>query len=482
MRHTLRIASTISSTAALVSALAIAVLALVAPLAQARSPSTPHESAALEIYRTIISYPTYEGSGKVPEMARYLAGKFRAAGFPEGDIHIVPVGETASLVVRYRGNGSGKPILLMAHMDVVPAKREDWERDPFTLIEEDGFFFGRGSSDDKAGVAALTATFLRLKAEKFVPRRDLIIFFSGDEETNATSVTAVIKDHRELIDAEFAFNADAGGGILAEADAKPTVFLVQGAEKTYADFDLTVRNPGGHSSRPRPDNAIYELADALKKVQAYRFPVMSNEWTLQNLAAVSKTKPGRVGEALREFVANPREGAAADLLASEPEYVGVTRTTCVATMLRGGHAENALPQSATTNVNCRIFPGTSIESVQAALHNVVGSTVSVKVLDDPSSSDASPMRKDVMDSIVRVVHARYPGLPVVPYMSAGATDGKYFRAAGIPVYGAVFLFGKESEDFAHGLNERIRVDEFYHSLEDWHALLEDVAGKKSKSR
>ncbi|HSC06761.1 MAG TPA: M20/M25/M40 family metallo-hydrolase [Steroidobacteraceae bacterium] len=473
-----RIASSVSVTVSLV----VTAIFVSSP-ADARQPATPHESEALEIYRTIVSYPTYEGAGKVPEMARYLAGKFRGAGFSDADIHIIPVGETAAMVVRYRGDGSGgRPILLLAHMDVVTANREDWERDPFKLVEENGFFFGRGSSDDKAGVAGLTATFLRLKQEKFVPRRDLIIFFSGDEETEAKSVEAVIKEHRELIDAEFAFNADAGGGLLNESDAKPRLFLVQGAEKTYADFELTVRNPGGHSSRPRTDNAIYELADVLGKLQAYRFPVMSGEWTLQNLAAASKTVPGRVGEALREFVANPVEGPAADVLNSEPEYVGLTRTTCVATMLKGGHAENALPQSAMANVNCRIFPGTSIESVQATLQELAGPATSIKVIDDPFASDASPMRKDVMASITRVVHKRYPGLPLVPYMSAGATDGKYFRAAGIPVYGVIFLFAKESEEFAHGLNERTRVDQFYNSLEDWHALLEDVAGKKTKSR
>ena len=467
----------------LASVLAAAILVCTTVHAQIREPSTPHERLAREIYQTIVSYPTSEGNGKVPEMARYLAGKFREAGFAETDIRILTLGDTASMVVRYRGDGSGgKPILLMAHMDVVAAKREDWERDPFALVEENGFFFGRGTSDDKAGVAALTSTFLRLKAEKFVPRRDLIIFFSGDEETKQATVAAVVKEHRDLIDAEFALNADVGGGVLAEADAKPTVFLVQGAEKTYASFDLTVRNPGGHSSRPRADNAIYELADALKNIQAYRFPVMSSEWTLQNLAAAGKVAPGRLGEALRDFAADPREGAAAEILAGQPEYVGLTRTTCVATMLRGGHAENALPQSATATINCRIFPGTSIETVQATLQKTAGDKVSIQVLDDPSFSDASPMRKDVLDSITRVVHARYPAVAVVPYMSAGATDGKYFRAAGIPVYGLVFLFGKESEQFAHGLNERIRVDQFYQGLEDWHALVKDLAGKRAKTR
>lgn len=456
----------------------ITAMLLLTTIAQAREPASAHEAKALEIYRTIISFPTYEGSGKTPEMAHYLAGRFRAAGFPQADVHVLPLAGTAVLVVRYRGDGSGgKPILLMAHMDVVPAKREDWIRDPFVLAEESGFFFARGASDNKAGVAHLTATFLRLKAEGVVPRRDLIIFFSGDEETTAASVQAVIKDHRELIDAEYALNSDGGGGVFDEETGKATMLLVQGAEKTYATFDLTVRNPGGHSSRPRPDNAIYELADALKRIEAYRFPVMSNEWTRSNLAAAAQATSGRIGQALREFVANPREGAAAETLASEAEYVGLTRTTCVATMLRGGHAENALAQSATATVNCRIFPGVAVETVQAKLQELSAKATAVQVLGDVTSSDASPLRKDVMDSIARVVHARFPGLPVVGYMSAGATDGKYFRDAGIPVYGVGFLFSKASEEFAHGLNERIRVDEFYQGLKDWHALLRDVAGK-----
>ncbi len=449
-------------------------------IAQAREPSTAHDKEAREIYRTIVSIPTWEGNGKVPEMVTYLAGKFRAAGFPEADIHTLPHGETAAMVVRYRGDGTGgKPILLMAHMDVVTAKRADWERDPFTLVEENGFFFGRGSSDNKAGVAHLTATFLRLKAEKFVPTRDLVIFFSGDEETTAASVVATLKDHRALVDAEYALNSDGGGGEFAE-DGKPVALFVQGAEKTYADYTLTIRNPGGHSSRPRPDNAIYELADALKKVQAYQFPVMSNEWTLGNLAASAKNAAGPVGDALREFVANPREGAAAQLLSTQSEYVGLTRTTCVATMLDGGHAENALPQSASANVNCRIFPGTSVESVQAKLQELAGKSTTVALANDASATDASPLRKDVMDAVGRVVHKRFPGLPIVGYMSAGATDGKFFRGAGIPVYGVGFLFSKASEDYAHGLNERIRVGEFYQGLDDWATLLRDVAGKKSR--
>ena len=308
-------------------------------------------------------------------MAKYLADRFRQAGFAESDVHILPVGETASLVVRYRGDGrGGKPILLLAHMDVVTAKPEEWERDPFTLIEENGFFYGRGVIDNKQGVAVLTTTFLRLKKEGFVPSRDLIIAFSGDEETGMETTNDLATTHRALTDAEYALNSDDGGGLLSDDGAAQYLDLV-GAEKISAAFELTVRNPGGHSSIPRADNAIYELADVLKRVQAYRFPVMTNEWTLGSFKAVGARTPGPLGDAMKRFAANPKDEAAAETLANSPQDVGKTRTTCVATMLKGGHASNALAQTATATVSCRIFPGTPVTDVQATLQKVAGDKV-----------------------------------------------------------------------------------------------------------
>ena len=311
-----------------------------------------HEQKAREIYAKVIAMPTSKGNGQVPVMAEYLAGEFRAAGFPAADVSVVPFegvdDKTASLVVRYRGNGKGgKPILLLAHMDVVAAKREDWERSPFELIEENGFFYGRGTYDDKQGVVAITSTFLRLKAEGFVPSRDLILFFSGDEETAQATTMNMAHEHRELIDAEFALNGDAGGGTLDDDTGKALYYSLQTAEKTYADFTVTVRNPGGHSSLPRDDNAIYDLAVALLKVRDYKFPVMWNDTTVASLRQAGTMTPGELGEALRKFADNPRDAAAAAVIARDPSYVGQTRTTCVATMLSGGHGENALPQSAT---------------------------------------------------------------------------------------------------------------------------------------
>jgi acetylornithine deacetylase/succinyl-diaminopimelate desuccinylase-like protein len=432
---------------------------------------------AREIFAHIVGIESSIGKGNVPLVAKYLAERFKAGGFPDADIHILPLGETASLVVRYRGKaGGGKPIALMAHMDVVTAKRSDWQRDPYTLTEENGFFFGRGTSDVKQEVALLTATFLRLKAEGFVPTRDLIITFSGDEETAQDTARDLVTAHRDLVDAEFALNGDGGGGVLTEGTAKPLIFYVQGAEKSSAQFLLTTHNPGGHSSQPRSDNAIYDLADALKAVQRYEFPVMWNEWTVGDFKAASKVTEGPIGAAMARFAADPGNVAAAAEISKNPAFIGRIRTTCVATMLAGGHAENALPQSATATINCRIFPGTSAEDVQKTLQGLVGPKVDVRQGYDPLVSNASPMRADVMKAVAKAVAVSDPGAPVVPTQAAYATDGAVFRNAGIPTYGAGGVFVMDSEVFAHGLNERIRVKEFYNGLVYWYVLIKALAG------
>jgi acetylornithine deacetylase/succinyl-diaminopimelate desuccinylase-like protein len=432
---------------------------------------------AREIFAHIVSIESSIGEGKVPLVAKYLAERFKAGGFPESDIHILPLGETASLVVRYRGTGKGgRPIALIAHMDVVTAKRSDWQRDPYTLTEENGFFFGRGTSDVKQEVALLTATFLRLKAEHFVPTRDLIIAFSGDEETAQTTAADLVTTHRDLVDAEFALNGDGGGGVLSEGTAKPLIFYVQGAEKSSAQFLLTTHNAGGHSSQPRSDNAIYDLADALKALQRYEFPVTWNDWTIGDFKAASMVTKGTLGEAMARFAADPGNASAAAEIAKIPAFVGRIRTTCVATMLKGGHAENALPQSATATVNCRIFPGTSAADVQQTLQGLVSPSVEVRQGYDALVSNASPMRADVMNAVAKAVHASNPGTPVVPTQASYATDGAVYRNAGIPTYGVGGVFVMGSEEFAHGLNERIRVDEFYSGLSYWDVLIKALAG------
>ena len=370
---------------------------------------------------------------------------------------------------------SGKPILLMAHMDVVTAKREDWQRDPYTLVEENGFFYGRGTLDIKSGVAELTSTFLRLKAEHFVPTRDLVIVFSGDEETDGKTAQDLVARHRDLVDAEFALNSDAGGGGI-DKNGRDSIYGMQTAEKTYASYELTVRNPGGHSSLPRVDNAIYELADALKKLQAYRFPVMWNDTTLAYYRASAKVTEAPTGAAMLAFANNPRDTAASDVLDKLPSEVGHIRTTCVPTLLRGGHAENALPQSATATVNCRIFPGVAVVDVGKTLQDLAGKGVEVKVIGSPFSTDASPLRADVLAAVTHAVHALHPGVLVVPSQESGATDGIYFRGAGIPTYGTGAAFIKESDSFAHGLNERLPVKSFYDDLQHWYLLVHSLAG------
>ncbi len=453
-------------------------LALVGLAPSVEAATAESKAEARQIFQDVIAFKTSVGLGQVPAMVDYLTAKFRAAGFPAEDIHVVPHGETAALVVRYRGTGKGgKPILFMAHMDVVTAKPEDWERDPFTLIEENGYFFGRGTLDIKSEVALLSQTFLRLKRAKFVPTRDLILAFTGDEESTMETAKLLAGPHRDLVDAEFALNGDGGGGQLDDATGAPLVFRVQGAEKSYASYELTTHNAGGHSSQPRPDNAIYDLADALKKLQAYAFPVQWNDWTIGSFQAAAPVTPGPIGEAMARFAANPGDPSAAAVLASEPTLIGRTRTTCVATMLRGGHADNALPQSATAVVNCRIFPGTAPEDVKATLQQVVGEKVEVAILGHPHSSGPSPVRKDVMDAVAKAVHQGYPGVKLVPDMAPYATDGSVYRGAGIPTYGVSSTFVKASDEFSHGLNERIPVDAFYKGLDYWDVIIHTLAGR-----
>ncbi|MCJ9430653.1 M20/M25/M40 family metallo-hydrolase [Kordiimonas marina] len=460
----------------------VAVAALVVPMLAQGAVATdtvPFMAKAREILEHTVSIRSAKGQGLVPKVAEYLAAQFKAGGFDAKDIHILPVGKTAALVVRYHGDGSSgkKPILLSGHMDVVDALRKDWERDPFKLIEENGYFYGRGAEDDKWAVAVLTATFLRLKAEGFVPNRDLIIAFSGDEETDMATTKALAHQYRNLIDADFALIADGGGGVLAE-DGTPQSYNLQAAEKTYATFEATVHNPGGHSSRPRKDNAIYELATALKNIQAYQFPAELSELTKAYFLEVAKRTEGPMGDAMRRYAENPKDTDALMMLRSDPEYIGTTGTTCVATMLRGGHAENALPQSATATINCRIFPGTGVQNTLDQLKKAAGNDkIEWKRIGDATESPGSPLRKDVVDAVTHAVHATYPNVPIVPEMSSGASDGMYFRAVGIPSYGVTGAFMKASDEFAHGLNERMPVASLPISMRHWYIILHDLAGK-----
>lgn len=463
-----------------ICAASVGILAALAfSVAAAQAPSDAQRTRARDILRHVVEMDTSVEGRRVPEMANYLADQFRAGGFAAEDVHVVPFEQTAALVVRYRGDGTGgRPILLIAHMDVVTAHRADWERDPFTFIEENGFFFGRGVHDNKAGLVALVSTFLQLKSEGFTPTRDIIIAFSGDEETSGATVRNLLTNHRNLVDAEFALNADAGQGTLDEATGTASAYGMQTAEKSYASYTLTAHNPGGHSSQPRADNAIFDVADAITRVRNYQFRVMWNDTTISSFRANGPRIGGEIGQAMTRFAENPGDRRAARILSGSPFAVGQIRTTCIPTMLSGGHADNALPQSAVVTVNCRIFPGVSVEQIQAELQGVVGNRVTVAPLDTYYSADASALRQDVLDAVTAAVHANHPDLPVVPAMSAGATDGVFYRAAGIPTYGVDGLFIKDSDDFSHGLNERVPVESFNNDLTHWRVLLTTLAGRR----
>lgn len=440
--------------------------------------SSDHARKTLELYTRLIETDTSKEMGNTPKVARYLADELIAAGFPEEDVEVVLRGNLAALVAKYRGNGSsGKaPILLLGHMDVVGAKATDWKRPPFKLTSDDKYFYARGSVDNKFGIAQLTSTFIRLKKEGFVPNRDLILAFSGDEETGMTTTRMLAFERPDLAKAEFALNSDAGGGDLSE-NGKAVVYNIQAAEKTYATWEITVRNPGGHSSRPRQDNAIYDLADAIKKIQSYQFPVRWSEMTLSFFRETGEQLGGNLGQAMVRFANNPKDAAASDRLVKEPSYVGTTRTTCVVTMLRAGHAENALPQSATATVNCRIFPGTSVAEVQRVLQDIIeNNEIEFKLLDKPTESPISELRADVLAAVTKAVHARYPKVKILPYMESGGTDGMHFRRAGIPTLAVSGLFMDPDEMFAHGLNERVPIKGFYEALDHWSIILRELAG------
>ena len=429
----------------------------------------------MDMLRHAISVHTVEGQGQVPALAAYLAAKLKAGGFADADVQVIPVGETAALVARYRGTGSGKPILLSGHMDVVAAERKDWTRDPFTLVEENGYLYGRGTADMKTGVVVLVQTLIRLKHEGFRPSRDLILVLSGDEEGSMASTRELARRYH---DAEFMLNADGSAGVVDPTTDKPSLFRVSAAEKGYADFQVTFTSPGGHSSQPNPArNAIYRLARAIDKIAGYQFPPQSNEITRMSLRALGEHTPGPLGQAMQRFAAHPEDAKAIAVLSADPGYVGQIRTTCVATMLKAGHALNALPQSASLYVNCRIFPGDALGSVHETLVKVVNDPTAKVTIVPPQlpAPPPSPVRKDVMDAVTQAVHQRYPNVEVQPSMSGASSDSMHFRAAGVPSYGVSGMFVKPGDSFAHGLNEKLPASEVAANLDFWHALLTQLA-------
>lgn len=452
----------------------VALCMLQAPAHAASDVAVPPaiSAQALEILKRSVGFKTVLGEGQMPAYAAYLAGLLQDAGLAAEDITIAPHGETATLVARYRGTDpAAKPIVIIGHMDVVAAFREDWERDPFTAVVEDGFVFGRGSADNKFGIATMVATLIWLRQEGFQPRRDIVLALTGDEETSQAT-TAILAE--QLKHAEMLLNSDAGGALLGD-DGKPMVYGLQAAEKTYVDFQVVFTNPGGHSSRPVAKNAIYDMARAITRIAAHRFPARSSELTQAYFRAAGALTPGEVGAAMRRYAEDPSDRAAYELLVSEPEHVGQLGTTCVATMAKAGHAPNALPQNAMVNVNCRVFPGETVASVKATLERLVDDPeATVTVIGPAVTSDASPLRDDVMQALRRAIDLRAPGLPIVPSMSAGATDSLYFRNLGVPSYGVGGIFMHPKDSYAHGLNERVPVASLDGALVQWRSLLRDL--------
>lgn len=432
------------------------------------------------MFQRVIAIPTVTGRGRVPDMARYLAGEFRAAGWPDSAIRIMPYDSTAALIVRWPavGPATGRPIMVLGHMDVVEARRDDWSTDPFTLTERDGYYYGRGTTDMKDGIVQVTEALIRLRAEGFRPRRDIIVFFTGDEETESDGARLGATRWKRFLDAEYGLNADAGGGGFTR-DGRALGFTIQSAEKTYTNYTFTVRNRGGHSSKPRPDNAIYQLAAALERLAAHRFGPTLNETTRSYFTERQKAEPGALGDAMRAWLRNPADGAAADAIEADEAEVGLTRTRCVATRLFGGHADNALPQIATANINCRIMPGVDPDSVLEELRRVVADTgVAVTRDDHNTGAPPSPLRPDVVAAYTKAVRTLHPGAPVFAEMSTGATDGHYFRAVGMPIYGVGGSWIVVPDDIrAHGRDERLPVKALDDGVEHWRILLTELAGK-----
>ena len=473
----------------IVAALLSAMPAMAAP-APAESLYRTGISAAHDMLEHLVDIPTVFGRGQVPILATYLADQYKAAGFPADNVQLMPyestdpvakvTDKTAALIVRWRAPGKpkSKPIMLMGHMDVVEAKREDWTTDPFVLTERDNYYYGRGTIDMKDGLVAITQAIFDLKAAGFKPTRDILVFFSGDEETNGTGANKGATDWKSDLDAEYGLNADGGGGGFFP-DGRAAPFQIQTAEKTFAGYTLTVHNRGGHSSKPRKDNAIYSLAHAIDKIEAYRFKPTLSETTRAYFTERQKQEQGPLGDAMRAWLANPEDGAAADVIEASESEVGLTRTRCVPTRLFAGHADNALPQLATAMINCRIFPGVDPNDVQKELTSIVADPeVMVSRNDNFVASLSSPLRPDVMAAFTKAVHTLHPGAPISPEMSTGASDARPFRVAGIPIYGTSGAWLVVPVDYrAHGKDERLPVKALDDDVVHWKVLIKELAGK-----
>jgi acetylornithine deacetylase/succinyl-diaminopimelate desuccinylase-like protein len=456
------------------SACAVAVLVIVGSHAGAQPAPSADRALAREILEELVEIQTTEEQGTV-RAAQALAARLIAAGFPKDDVHVIgPDARTQNLVVRFRApNPRARAVLLMAHIDVVPARREDWSVDPWTLLERDGWFYGRGATDNKAGAAMLVANFITLKRAGWRPARDLIVVLTGDEETAQKGIQWLLAERRALVDAEIAFNTDGGG--IRLIDRRPAVFEVQASEKIYADYQLEVTDVGGHSSLVRPDNPIYTLAAALTRIGEHQFPLHVNEVTRMFLERSAATESGQTAIDMRAVAAVPPDLAAAARLSRTPFYNAQIRTTCVATKVDAGHANNALPQRARAVVNCRILPGLPGADVEAVIRRLASEKVKVTVLEPPIVSPPSTPTPALLSRLEPLVAKHWPNMAVIPLMQAGATDGMYTRNAGIPTYGVSGIEENPEDVRAHGKDERVGVESFYRATQFWLELMGEFA-------
>jgi acetylornithine deacetylase/succinyl-diaminopimelate desuccinylase-like protein len=441
---------------------------------------TPQQQFAYDIYKELVEINTVTATGDTAKAAEAMAARLRAAGFADGEVQVFqPAPRKGNLVVRLRGTGTRKPILLLAHIDVVPANREDWSVDPFKLIEKDGYYYGRGTGDDKFMAAAFVTNMIRYKKEGYKPDRDIVLALETDEEIldrDGVGIQWLLKHHRDLIDAEFALNEGGGVGLK---DGKPIRNSVQTSEKVSVSFLLEVKNKGGHSSLPAKDNAIYRLAEGLVRLSNFRFPMNLNETTRAYFERTAQFEGEQTAADIRAALSDKPDPASLSFvrLAANPVYNAQLRTTCVATMLEGGHAVNALPQLATAKVNCRIMPGEPVEGVKATLEKVLDDDqIKVTQIDRGVLSAPSALHEEIMGAIEKLSKEFWPTAVILPVMSAGATDGSYLRNAGIPTYGQSGLAGDINDVRSHGKDERVAVKSFYEGQEYLYRLVKMLSG------
>jgi acetylornithine deacetylase/succinyl-diaminopimelate desuccinylase-like protein len=442
-----------------------------------------------DIFQQLVEINTTDSVGSTTVAAEAMQKRLLDAGFSKEDVVVFgPNSRKGNMVARLHGASAEKPILLIGHLDVVEARREDWTTDPFQFVEKDGYFYGRGTQDMKSGDAIMVTAFIRMKQEGYKPDRDIILALTADEEGGKSNgVDWLLKNHRDLIDAEYVLNHDGGGVDLEHGKARSVD--IDASEKLYADFQLIVTNPGGHSSLPVPDNAIYHLADALTRLQAYKFPFELNPVTRSYFEALSKVEKGQTAADMKAILRTPPDQAAIDRLSQDPSHNSTMHTTCVATRLDAGHANNALPQMAKANVNCRILPGHSREEIRQQLIGVFADPkITVNYVTDagevfPTAPDAKALppaaiKPEVMTAMTEVAGKFWPGVPIIPDMADGASDGVYTNAAGMPTY-AISGIALETNDFrAHGKDERVPVESYFTAVDFYYQFLKALTSSR----